>query len=120
MLFSNPVKIDSASDWGEIIVNGFAPPHAEPEEFPYPHLLERLKLEPESTDLVTYGKTLANNAQGRPTIGTQLENFTEQVLHVLGGPRDFFDELDLDPVRKAQAVARVLLGAEVLVFSGDE
>ena len=110
ILFSDPTKIGSPSNWGEITEHGFEPPHRQLQE---PELdgVEGLILKEPPTH------TLTSNIEARTSIEERLTHFTEQVIHVLEGPRDYFSELDLDPVGKAQAIARILLGAELLVFS---
>ena len=114
VLFSDPIKIGSPSNWGEITEHGFEPPHhAEEAQEPELDEVEGLILKEPPVH------TLTSSTEARMSIEAQLTHFTEQVIRVLEGPRNYFDELDLDPVGKAQAVARILLGAELLVFSEE-
>ncbi len=108
VLFSDPIKIGSPSNWGEITEHGFEPPHRQLQEPDLDGVEGLILKEPPAQPL---------NIEAGTSIEAQLTHFTEQVIHVLEGPRDYFSELDLDPVGKAQAIARILLGAELLVFS---
>ena len=110
VLFSEPIKIGSPSNWGEINEHGFEPPHRQLRE-PELNRVEGLILK----EPLAY--TLTSNVEARTSIEERLTHFTEQVIHVLEVSRDYFNDLDLDPVGKAQVVARILLGAELLVFS---
>lgn len=98
-LYSEPVELKSPSDLGEITEDGFESRHVG--EAANARRDDNLK------------------AIMPTTIGALLDTFTEKVMHALNVPRSRFGDLGLDPVGQARAVARTLLGAELLIFSDE-
>ena len=101
MLYSEPVKLESPSDWGEITEDGFE----------FCRVGEAVKAVKADRDDYSNAAT--------STIGARLEIFTEQVMHALNVPLAGFEDLGLDTVGQARAVARTLLGAELLILSDE-
>ena len=117
MRFSEPIELESPSDWGEITEDGFA--HRP------------------STAADSVGETASQDQRRPTTIYTQLAEFTEKVvMYALETPTLIYQEFyfdddvpdpqfylinfDSNPVGIAQAVSRILLGAELFVFSDGE
>ena len=119
--FSESVKLESSSDWGEITEEGFArrPIRAKP-------------VIPQEAARQGNSET-----QSPKKVREQLIDFTHKVIFVLeestektllrasrsedGVPnlRFYLRDLDRDPVGTAQKVSRILLGAELFVFSDE-
>jgi len=95
-LYSEPVELERPSDWGAITEDGF-------------------ELRDVRFDLVS--ERAEEPATSSPTIRSQLSGFVEKVTRVLGVPQGRFEDLGLGPAEQAQAVARTLLGAELLIVS---
>ena len=117
MRFSEPIELESPSDWGEITEDGFA--HRP------------------STTTDSVGETASQDQRRPTTIYTQLAEFTEKVVMYaletptltyqefysdddVPDPRFYLMNFDSNPVGIAQAVSRILLGAELFVFSDGE
>lgn len=96
-LYSKPVELVRPFNYGEITEDGFKSPLSDQES----------AVDAEDTP----GDT--------PTLRSQLESFVEKVTRVSDVDPAHFQELGLDIVSQAQAVARLLLDSELLVFADE-
>lgn len=96
VLYSEPRELVAPSDWGDITEDGFE--------------LRSIR------DVLDTGQSISGNS----SIYDQLTGFIQQVTDTLQVPQGRFEELGMGLAGRAQAVARTLLGAELLIMASSE